>query len=410
MEAGAMTVAFRDTGSRPLPVALPSAVPAIQVTVHDDLQAAAPAWQALAAGDAVASPYQSYDWIGLWHRHVSGPCGDEPLIAVGSDDAGVPLFVWPLVMRRLGRLRVASFFGGKHATLNMPLWRRDGAAHIDAAMLRTAIAEIGHQRPALDLILLHNQPAVWNGVPNPFMALPHQRSSEDNFVLEIASSAERIIETQISGTMRGRLRNKERKLAKLKGYRYRRATTVQDVERQLSAFFSQKATKLRAIGVKDVFAEPGIENFIRAACLTGLDSGKPLIELHALETDNDMLALFSGIHDGWRFTSMFNSHTTSDHNRFSPGLILLQYLIRECAARGFSSFDIGPGEARYKTFFCKTLEPIYDSVLPVSPRGQLAAPAIRAARWGKSTIKRNPSLWRIAHAIRASRLSGKSAD
>lgn len=405
-----MTVAFRDTGSKPLPVVLPSpAVPAVHVTVHGDLQAAASAWQALAAGDAIASPYQSYDWIDLWHRHVSGPRGEEPIIAVGSDAAGAPLFVWPLVMRRLGPLCVASFFGGKHATLNMPLWRRDHAGYIDAAMLRAAIAEIGRQRPTLDLILLHSQPAAWNGVPNPFMTLPHQRASEDNFVLEIASSAERIIDTQISGTMRSRLRNKERKLAKLKGYRYRRAATAQDVERQLAAFFMQKARKLRTIGVQDVFAEPGIEDFIRAACLFGLDSGKPQIELHALETDDDMLALFSGIHDGWRFTSMFNSHTTSDHNRFSPGLILLQYLIRDCAGRGFSSFDIGPGKARYKTFFCKTLEPIYDSILPVSARGRLAAPAIRATRWGKSTIKRNPVLWRIAHAIRASRLP-KSAD
>ena len=60
-----------------------------------------------------------------------------------------------------------------------------------------------------------------------------------------------------------------------------------------------------------------------------------------------------------RFTSMFNSHTASDNARQNPGLILLQHLISDCARRGFSTFDIGPGEARYKTFFCKDLERIY---------------------------------------------------
>ena len=61
-----------------------------------------------------------------------------------------------------------------------------------------------------------------------------------------------------------------------------------------------------------------------------------------------------------------------------PGLILLQYLVADCADRGFSSFDIGPGEARYKSSFCKDLEPIFDSVLPLSARGHAAVLAVAA--------------------------------
>jgi CelD/BcsL family acetyltransferase involved in cellulose biosynthesis len=121
-----------------------------------------------------------------------------------------------------------------------------------------------------------------------------------------------------------------------------------------------------------------------------------------------MLALFSGIHDRQRFTSMFNSHTASDNSRFSPGLILLQHLIIDCATRGFRSFDIGPGEARYKTFFCKDIELIYDSVLPLSLRGHVAAPVIRAIRSAKSAIKRNPKLWSVAHNVRAKLVGQKS--
>ena len=119
-----------------------------------------------------------------------------------------------------------------------------------------------------------------------------------------------------------------------------------------------------------------------------------------LEGDGELLALFSGLHDGRRFTSNFNSHTLSEHSRFSPGLILLQHFIADCANRGFEKFDIGPGEAGYKSFFCREFEPIFDSILPLSPRGKMAVLPLRAARWTKTEIKRSRLLWPLAHAVR----------
>ena len=94
--------------------------------------------------------------------------------------------------------------------------------------------------------------------------------------------------------MRSRLRNKERKLAKLKDYRYLRAKSADEVDRLLSYFFAQKAGKLHTLGIKNAFGQPGVEDFIRAACHEGLEGGQPIIELHALECEGDMLALFSG--------------------------------------------------------------------------------------------------------------------
>ena len=69
-------------------------------------------------------------------------------------------------------------------------------------------------------------------------------------------------------------------------------------------------------------------------------------------------------------------------------------------------FDIGPGEARYKTFFCKEVEPIFDSVLPLSARAKMAAFALRTAFRTKSAIKHNAALWSVASSVR--RLINKS--
>ena len=400
-----MTVALRDVVGNALPPAQ-NTVERIRtsVSVHRDIAAIETVWRQLAASQSIASPYQSFDWVSLWHRYVSGPLGQEPMIVVGRDASGVPAFIWPLVIKALGPLRIATFFGGKHATLNMAHWRTDVAETFSAADMRETLSDIARQRPNVDLMFLHSQPASWNGTRNPFMALPHQRADKDNLVLHFGPGAS--AEASLAQSVRRRLRKKERKLAELPGYRYLTAASTDDVERMLDRFFQQKAAKLRSLGIANVFAQPGIEDFIRAACRHGLPSGQPLIELHALEVDGDMPALFSGIHDGQRFSLMFNSHTESDASRFSPGLILLKHIIDECARRGFGSFDIGPGEAHYKSHFCKDIELIYDSVLPLSARGALAAPALRAALSTRSMIKRNPLLWRIAHRVR-SRFTGR---
>jgi CelD/BcsL family acetyltransferase involved in cellulose biosynthesis len=382
-----------------------------RVAVIHEIAAAARYWHEIEQAGGIYSPYQRLGWVQLWHEHVSGPLGQVPCIVVGFDARGAALFLWPLVRDRFGPLRIASFFGGKHATLNIALWRPDAAAAFTAADMNEVLSEVARQVPDLDYVMLSNQPARWHDLPNPFLQLPHQPSTEDNFVLRFGGlDGQQVIEREISSTMRSRLRNKERKLAKLSHYRYSRAVSNEDVERMLSAFFAQKAAKLTALGLDNVFAQPGVASFVRAACREGLADGAPLIELHALEGGGEMLAMFSGIHDGRRFTSAFNSHTASEHARQSPGLILLQYLIANCADRGFESFDIGPGEARYKTFFCKELEPIFDSILPLSPRGRLLAGPLRAIFAGKSAVKRNPTLWRAASAVRLTlnRLKGRA--
>lgn len=395
-----MNVAFREVLLEP---AVPGPQPSPRVTrvgVLRDLAQAEPIWRELQSRGAVASPYQNYNWIRLWHSHVSGRDGNAPIIVVAFDSLGNPIFLWPLMRRRMGPFTILTFFGDKHATLNMALWRVEVAETITADEMRGVLAEISRLERDLDFLIMFNQPERWHGAPNPFALLPHQTSNEDNFLLRLGLPGPQIIEREISATMRSRLRNKERKLAKLKGYRYMRAATAEDVDRYLDAFFAQKSAKLTALGIDNVFAQAGVEDFIRAACHDGLAVGRPVIELHALEGGGEILALFSGIHDGRRFTSMFNSHSASDHARYSPGLILLQHLVTDCANRGFESFDIGPGEARYKTSFCKEFEPIFDSILPLSPRGRALAPGLRLLLRARSAIKRNPVLWRVARLIR----------
>jgi CelD/BcsL family acetyltransferase involved in cellulose biosynthesis len=382
-----------------VPACPPLAGRIARIEAFDDMAAAEPFWRALERDDAWATPYQRFDLLAAWQEHVGAPKGMIPFIVIGFDVAGRPLLLWPFGRKRVGPITVAGFLGSKHASFNIGLWRRDLAAAIGASDIRSLFAHVTAGREPVDLLALYCQPLRWAGLPNPFALLPRQLSAEDGSCLNLDATPGGVA-AAVSPAMASRLRIKERKLKKLAGYRYIQATSTADIDRLLEAFFALKAVHMRAQGLTNVFAEPGVAQFVRQASHIKLTAGRPLIELHALEGDGEVLALFGAVVDPYRFSAMFNTYTLSRHARHSPGLILLQQMIAACAQRGARSFDIGVGRAHYKSFFCKEPEPLFDTFLALTPRGQLAAPAFRAAFAAKRMIKGKPALWSAVQFLR----------
>jgi CelD/BcsL family acetyltransferase involved in cellulose biosynthesis len=149
-----------------------------------------------------------------------------------------------------------------------------------------------------------------------------------------------------------------------------------------------------------VFAEPGVEDFVRGACMAPAPGGGRVIDIHALECDDEVIAIFAGVADGHRFSMMFNTYTMSDNSRYSPGLILMRNIVDHHAERGFRALDLGIGSDDYKRLFCKSDEPIFDCFIPLSPRGKMAAAAMSGINRAKHLVKHNPALLHMAQKLR----------
>ena len=395
-----MNVAVRSPAG---PIALGADAPAsdvARVAVFRELSAVEPLWRRFERAGTVLTPYQRFDFLGSWQRNVGERAGIAPCIVVGFDLANEPAFLWPFGERSIGPLRVLGFLGGKHANFNLGLWRRERAAAMTAEGLRVIFARLRADGLASDLAILRNQPPVWEQFANPFAMLPHRPSVDDASRTALARPGLEFVDANMSATNRRKLRAKERKLEELPGYRYARATTPAEVTRMLDSFFTLKPVHLAALGVRNVFAEPGVEQFVREASLSGLSDGAPVIEVHGIEGDGEVIAMFAGASDGRRFTSMFNTYTTSEHSRHSPGLVLLRRLIAAQADCGVAAFDLGIGDASYKALFCRDTEKLFDSFIPFSPLGRVAAFAARNAQHMKRRIKQTPALWSALQAVR----------
>ncbi|HLG84250.1 MAG TPA: GNAT family N-acetyltransferase [Bradyrhizobium sp.] len=368
-----------------------------QVEIVTDFSSAEGAWRQLESPGQLFTAYQRYDFLRCWQRDVGTPDGATPLIAIAYDAERRPLLLLPLALKQIRGFAVASFMGGKHTTFNMALWDRDFAAIAKRADIETVLGEL-RRHGAADMLALSQQPLRWNDVMNPLAALKHQPSVNDCPVLNMDAGA--APQALISNSLRRRLKGKERKLKTLAGYRHYVATDDADIVRLLEWFFRVKPARMAQQRLPNVFAEKGVADFVRNTCLARRPGGGRLIDIHALECDEEIIALYAGVADGQRFSMMFNTYTLSDHSRHSPGLILIRDIIDHSAARKYRALDLGVGADSYKQLFCKQQEPLFDSFIPLSARGRLAAGAMSLAARSKHLVKHNQALLWLADGLR----------
>jgi CelD/BcsL family acetyltransferase involved in cellulose biosynthesis len=368
-----------------------------RVEIIEDMAATEPHWRALEQANSLSTPYQRYDFLKLWQRHIGAPAKITPCIVLGFNANQTPLFLWPFGRRKLAGLQVVEFLGGRHANFNMGLWRRDVAAGIEVDVLRDLLT---HLAGRADMLKLTNQPLTWGGTTNPFALLPQQRAANLGFSGALIPNYEALLRAHTNSATRKKMRKKERALASYGNVRFEQARGFHEIRRVLDAFFKQKSARMRALGVPDAFAPPDVRRFIEAAATEQSPDQEPLIEIYALSVGDIIVATFGGITGGGRFCGMFNSIIKERYATESPGAQLLAMLVQHCCARGLDTFDLGIGQANYKALFCDDAEPLFESYLPLDAGGRLLAFAFATGTVFKRALKMHPTLWSLVRALR----------
>ena len=370
--------------------------PWASIAIETDIAALAARWRAFEA-TALVTPYQSYDWISTFVETIGTAHGMALRYALVRDADGELCALLPLTITGRSGFRFAEFIGGKHANYHMGLYAPAFAAQLDAQLTTLLLTEIGTAIGGLDALAFVNQPVTWQDVGNPAALLAAGPSPSRAYKLAlIAGDGDATLKRSMSSHARKKLKNKHSRFRDFGPSMLTRATTPDEVARVIDAFLSQKAERFRAMGVPDPFAEPAMRAFLERGSLeTG--SGRPAIELYALDLGGRAVATYVGAIQGERFSGMATSFDmASETVKTSPGELLLAELIRLKAREGVAVFDLGVGEARYKTTFCDDHDDLVDSFLPLTLKGRLFARIARTKRELKRRIKRSPVALKIA--------------
>lgn len=369
------------------------------LSVVEDIAALEEDWRALES-HALVTPYQAYGWVRPFTETVGAADGMAFRYAVLRDGGGAALAILPLVITRRSGIRFAEFIGGKHANYHMGIYDPAFAAGLHATSARQMLKEIGAAIGGLDAFIFVNQPTLWQSAANPLAPLSAGPSPSGAYKLALVSGdCEASLRRSMSSHAHKKLKNKRNRLTTYGPSEVVRAQTPAEITRVIDAFLRQKAARFAMMGIADPFAPAAVRRFIeRGAKADG--ARPPVLELYSLDVAGQSVATYIGAVQGTRFSGMATSFDMqSEVAKTSPGEILLVDLIKLKCREGITVFDLGVGEARYKTTICDERDDLVDSFLPLTAKGSAFALFSRAKREAKRRIKASPIALKLAHRV-----------
>lgn len=367
--------------------------------VHARLDEAALAAYRAASRDAVFAPAQSPAWLSAWNSAFA-PDG----IVVLNDRGGRPTFALALEIIRRGPFRIARLVGGKHANGNFaPLSPKSNAPD-----MRAVVAAIRRARPDIDLLQLDRLAPEQEGLRNPLLDLPHAPSANISLACDLAGGFTELLARSSGKRKRKKYRSQSRKFDAAGGFRRIEARTPADVERLLDAFLAMKASRFRQAGIPNVFEGEAMRGFLVALFSDALAREPRTFVLHGLEVGGTLRAVTGSSRAGKRLICEFGAIVEDELSNASPGDFLFFENIREAAEQGLDIYDFSVGDELYKRLWCDVETVHFDVVMPVTLKGRALAAIVRAGNRGKSIIKNNPTVWRLAKRLRR-RAAGRSA-
>jgi len=365
--------------------------------LYDRIEDAEDGWRAVEAA-AILTPYQRYDWI---KAVLAAGLDTAPRVAIAVVySSECPVGVLPLAVERHFGVTQARLIGTSIANGDWFPCKSAVAKSLTADRVMVLLREVGAAAGGIDFLRFYNQPANWQGVANPLLALASSPAPNNLYSVEIPSSARPYIDHNLSAKRRGNIKRGVRRLEESFGrVALRRADTADELDRQHQAFLAQRAERFAEMGVENIFADREFVCFFRTLAAAGFGQDRPALAFHALYAGDQIVATSVGTYQGTHFSQYINSTASGPAAKVSLTGVLLAELLDELVGAGITSVDLGAGDFEYKTEWTAP-QPLFHSVIALTALGRQIRPMLGTGSALKRLIKQTPALWGAAQATR----------
>lgn len=349
---------------------------------------------------AIHGPAQHPLWISNW---VTATGADAVIVMLRR--AGAPVVAFALEIVREGPFRIARFPGGHHANGNFVALAHncDGLGEDDA---RTICSALHEARPDIDLVCLERQNPHQDGVANPLSGLASIRSPNLSLAVDLSGGFAGVKARRHGKRKLKKYRLQVRKFEEAGGYRLITATTPEETDRLLDAFFAMKASRFSERGISNVFAAKDVQAFFRNLFRDALERPERPYELHAVEVAGQLVAVNGCSITSHSLVCEFGGIVDRGDNS-SPGYFLDFFCIEEACHAGKALYDFSVGDEVYKRSWCDVETWQFDTLLPLTAKGR----ALWAVEVGRAhavrLVKSNDALWSFVKQMRTRIAGGK---
>jgi CelD/BcsL family acetyltransferase involved in cellulose biosynthesis len=379
--------------------------PIVSLSVHAELPAVEADWRRFEQA-ADCTPFQTFQWLEAWQRHIGLRNGVTPAIVIGRHADGEIMFLMPLAVAGRRAPKPLRWLGQELCDYNAPLLAADFARCITPARFPTVwrqIRDLLQRDPRLrhDWIELEKMPERVGGQINPFTGLEVALNASGAHQVQLGGDWDTFYTGRRSAATRRRDRIKRKRLSEFGEVRFVTAATEQEAAGNFATLMRQKAQALARMGVRNIFARPGYREFYLELATDPRARG--LVHVSRLAVGSAAAAANLGLTFRDCYYHVLASHDGGELSRYGPGAMHLRELLRHATTLGLQRFDFTIGDEAYKQEWSDTAAPLYDHVTDVTWRGWTASRLSIIRHGVKRFVKQTPVLWQSFRHLRALR-------
>jgi D-aspartate ligase len=375
----------------------------LRLSIHDGFDSVEALWRRFERV-ADCTPYQSFDWLAAWQRHVGMCDRARPVIAVAAFADGEPAFLLPLAVEPSHASRRLCWLGQDLNDYNAPLLAENFSQAVTAecflAAWRELLARI-QREPALryDWIELEKMPPLVGSQVNPFCQLATAANPSGAHAAALGSDWKQFYADKRSSATRRRDRTKRKHLSEFGAIGFVTDTDAPDIAHTLQVLMQQKGRQFAHKGIADMFARPGWREFFLDVAVS--PATRHLVHVSRVQIGEHCAAANLGLTFGGAYYHMLASYDDGELSRYGPGALHLRELLAYAIERGLRRFDFTIGDEPYKREWSDSTLTLWDYRTVVTHRGWLAFCRAALLRALKRFIKQTPWAWRIVSHARA---------
>ncbi len=348
-------------------------------------------WKALQS--TAQTPFCDFAWVKSWYEASRGQTNRSPVIAVGYEASGAPLFILPLSVERRGPFRVMVWPGGTHSSYHSGLFSKRCRELVTKANGKKFWSLVFAALPRVDAFAGYGLPQFEVEAGNPLQWLPLFSSGCNAYRLELNDDWDVIYNAATNAKARSNDRRCERRLSEMGGLRFRIAVSRDERLDLLNVLIAQKSARLNEQGIPNIFEEAFIRDFYKSL-VSGNDWGADRsVFLSALELGGRVIAVNLGLIQGQTFHGMVLSMDGGQLEKFGPGRMLIRRSLEHLSRNGIVEIDFGAGEDAYKANWCSEIVQRHDVLAPRTLRGFFFVMGFKTYLRTKTRIKQSPALW-----------------
>ncbi len=380
------------------------AAPDLSFNIYGDFAAVEAEWRRFERV-AEMTPFQAFDWLATWYRHIGLHEGVRPAIVVGRFADGATAFIFPLGVAPARFAQRLCWLGEAVCDYHAPLLAPGFADRVPRACFLTLWRELGARlqsepRTRHDWIELEKMPETIGGEFNPFTLLDIRLNASGAHSARLGGDWETFYFNTRSSATRRRDRAKRKNMAAFGEVRFVTTADTDDAGRTLATLMQQKSRALARKGIADMFAPAGHRAFFLD--LASNPALRHFIHVSRIEIGASVAAVNLGIVFGDCYYHVLASYDEeAEPARYGPGILHVRELLSYAISLGLKRFDFTIGDEPYKLEWSDAELKLFDHVVAAKARGVVPARASRARRRVKRFLKQTPWAWRAVCLARS---------